>query len=229
MGEIITMESFAVVGTIVDTTDDWKLNIEENCLMVVNERGNIALKCENTKENLENAKQRFGLREDDVIFMNEKDEFLLPGFIDSHFHASQFPNCGLGLDLPLLKWLEKYTFPLEKTFEDTKFAHKVYESAVAATLNGGTTTATYFATIHRPATEILCDIAEDKRQRALVGKVCMNRFGNGYQESTTNSLKETETFVTNILQRKSQLVNPVVTPRFAPTCDQELLMGLGDI
>ena len=57
----------------------------------------------------------------------------------------------------------------------------------------------------------------------------MNRFGNGYQESTTNSLKETETFVTNILQRKSQLVHPVVTPRFAPTCDQELLMGLGDI
>ena len=52
------MESFAVVGTIVDTTDDWKLNIEENCLIVVNERGNIALKCENTKENLENAKQR---------------------------------------------------------------------------------------------------------------------------------------------------------------------------
>ena len=75
------------------------------------------------------------------------------------------------MDLPLLKWLEKYTFPLEKTFEDTQFAHKVYESAVAATLNGGTTTATYFATIHRPATEILCDIAEDKRQRVLVGKV----------------------------------------------------------
>ena len=57
----------------------------------------------------------------------------------------------------------------------------------------------------------------------------MNRFGNGYQESTSDSLKETELFVTNTLQRRSDLVQPVITPRFAPTCDEELLTGLGHL
>ena len=43
-------------------------------------------------------------------------QFLLPGLIDTHIHASQFPNAGLALDLTLLDWLEKYTFPTEEGF-----------------------------------------------------------------------------------------------------------------
>ena len=57
----------------------------------------------------------------------------------------------------------------------------------------------------------------------------MNRNGDGYQEATADSLRETEVFVANTLQSRSELVSPVVTPRFAPSCDQELLAGLGDI
>ena len=73
--------------------------------------------------------------------------------------------------MPLLDWLQKYTFPLEKSLHDTSLAEKVYRSAVRATLNSGTTCAAYFATIHRESCEILCDIVEEKGQRALVGKV----------------------------------------------------------
>ena len=40
---------------------------------------------------------RYGLDEDDIIILDSKDEFLLPGFIDSHIHASQFPNAGTKL------------------------------------------------------------------------------------------------------------------------------------
>ena len=57
----------------------------------------------------------------------------------------------------------------------------------------------------------------------------MNRHGNGYQETTPDSLNETDLFVTSTLQRKSDIVLPIVTPRFAPSCDEELLMGLGEI
>ena len=52
------MSSFAIIGTIVDTTDDWKLRIIENCLMVIDDSGKIVQKCENTKENIQNAKER---------------------------------------------------------------------------------------------------------------------------------------------------------------------------
>ena len=57
----------------------------------------------------------------------------------------------------------------------------------------------------------------------------MNRNGNGYQETTRDSLNETDLFITSTLGRKSELVSPIVTPRFAPSCDDELLLGLGDI
>ena len=37
-------------------------------------------------------------------------QFLMPGLIDTHIHASQFPNAGLALDLTLLDWLERWGF-----------------------------------------------------------------------------------------------------------------------
>ena len=52
------MGSFALVGTVVDATDDWKLNVEEKCLIVVDENGKIAFKGKNMRENLDNAKER---------------------------------------------------------------------------------------------------------------------------------------------------------------------------
>ena len=54
----------------------------------------------------------------------------MPGLVDTHIHASQFVNAGTALDLPLLDWLEKYTFPTEKTFQDLDFARKAYSAAV---------------------------------------------------------------------------------------------------
>ena len=73
--------------------------------------------------------------------------------------------------MPLLDWLQKYTFPLEKSLGDPTLAKKVYNAAVSSTLNSGTTCASYYGTIHRESSEILCDVAEEKGQRALVGKV----------------------------------------------------------
>ena len=33
------------------------------------------------------------------------DKLIIPGFIDLHLHAPQFPNMGLGLDKELMPWL----------------------------------------------------------------------------------------------------------------------------
>ena len=85
---------------------------------------------------------------------------------------------GLGLDMPLLDWLQKYTFPLEKSLGDPNLANRVYESAVSCTLNSGTTCASYYGTIHRQSTEVLCDVAEANGQRALVGKVIIKNRDN---------------------------------------------------
>lgn len=60
------------------------------------------------------------------------DEFLIPGFVDTHIHAPQVPNIGLGLDKPLLDWLHAYTFPIETEFKNEDFARHVYEKVVVS-------------------------------------------------------------------------------------------------
>jgi guanine deaminase len=50
--------------------------------------------------------------------------------VDTHLHAPQYPNAGTGSDLPLLKWLEKYTFPMESKYTDSNFAHDAFTKAV---------------------------------------------------------------------------------------------------
>lgn len=56
----------------------------------------------------------------------------MPGMIDTHIHAPQYYNAGIGLDLPLLGWLNKYTFPTEARFSDLDFANEVYTRVVVS-------------------------------------------------------------------------------------------------
>ncbi len=224
------MEPFVITGTIVDCPEDgsWKeLRILTDGALVVDGKGQIVHR--GSKSELEDLKNKFGVEK--IIELENKNEFLLPGFIDSHIHASQYPNCGLGLDLPLLQWLEKYTFPVEARFaQDLQFARLAYEKAVTSTLNHGTTSAAYYATIDVDASMILAETAEKLGQRALVGKVNIDRNGpDYYSETTQDSIGSTKNFVTSVLGMKSELVEPILTPRFSPTCSRELLESLGQL
>ncbi|XP_041793728.1 guanine deaminase [Chelmon rostratus] len=155
----------------------------------------------------------------------------MPGMVDTHIHASQYSYAGTALDMPLLQWLSTYTFPVEACFKDLEFAHRVYTQVVKRTLRNGTTTACYFATIHTDASLLLGKIANGFGQRALVGKVCMDRNNSArdYSETNQESQEETCRFIAELLSKKYPLVKPVVTPRFAPTCTGALLGQLGAI
>lgn len=54
------------------------------------------------------------------------DKLIIPRLIDLHIHASQYSYRGLGMDLELLDWLEKYAFPEEAKYESSDYAHKAY-------------------------------------------------------------------------------------------------------
>lgn len=161
--------------------------------------------------------------------------FLLPGFVDCHVHAPQYAAAGTGLDLPLMEWLERYTFPSEAKMVDPAAAHKMYEAVVRATLRSGTTTACYFGTIHAAATLVLAERAKAAGQRAMVGLVSMDRNGGGTELTADGCIAELETvleaFSSGPLQRfpPHGLVQPIVTPRFVPTCSTQLLRRLGAI
>lgn len=166
---------------------------------------------------------------ENVVILKES-EFLMPGMIDTHIHASQYINAGFALDLPLLGWLNKYTFPTEARFSDLKFADEVYTRAVANTLANGTTTAMYFATLHKAASLKLAEIAHNMGQRAFVGKISMDSNSPDYYvEDTKSAVTEAEDFITSLQSKSYPLVQPVITPRFAITCSMELMKKLGDL
>lgn len=99
-----------------------------------------------------------------------KGQYILPGFIDLHIHAPQWAQAGTALDLPLYEWLNTYTFPLEAKFADVQFAETVYANLVSNLIKNGTTTALYFATVHRESSLRLAEICSEQGQRGLVGK-----------------------------------------------------------
>lgn len=163
-------------------------------------------------------------------------QYFLPGFIDLHIHAPQWAQAGTAMDIPLQDWLDTYTFPLESKFSDLDFARKVYQDLVTTLLANGTTTALYFATIHKEASYLLAQICADKGQRGLIGKVVMDDKEENPEyyrdESTEAALADTESFIQQVLELNKttkQGVYPVVTPRFIPSCTDEALAGLGEL
>ncbi|MGA2397026.1 MAG: guanine deaminase [Steroidobacteraceae bacterium] len=164
----------------------------------------------------------------------DKNEYLLPGLVDLHVHAPQWPQLGLALDLPLEEWLQAYTFPLEARYRDLEYARSMYESLVDGLLANGTTTAMYFGTIHLAATQALADICLARFQRALIGRVAMDdpaQCPAFYRDpSAAGAEAETRAFigyVRSMVGNESGLILPVITPRFIPSCTDELLWGLG--
>lgn len=157
------------------------------------------------------------------------DKLIIPSFVDLHFHAPQFPNRGLGLDSELIPWLEKYTFPEEGKYSDIKYAKKVYKNLIHELWKVGTTRVGLFNSIHKESTELLFDLFIESGLGAYIGKVNMNRNTPNYiLEDTKTSIRETEEIILKY-KDKSDIVKPIITPRFVPTCTSELLKGLGDL
>ena len=161
-------------------------------------------------------------------------QYLLPGLVDLHIHAPQWPQLGKALDLPLQDWLQTYTFPLESRYADLTFARAVYESLVDGLLANGTTTAVYFATLHLPATRILAEVCLERLQRALIGRVAMDDVQQcpPYYRDASAEVAAAETrafieFVRSMPGNGASLIKPVITPRFIPSCSDELLARLG--
>ena len=168
-----------------------------------------------------------------VVRLGE-NQFICPGFIDTHHHAPQTSNLGLGLDLELLQWLNRYTFPSEQSYS-TRSSESItseYLEMTARLLRAGTTTCVYFGSLQLEANKILVDAIAEKGQRAFVGKVCMDQNSPiDYIESLEKSVKDTEKLITYINSNpsivKSGLIKPMITPRFAPTCSMALMKELG--
>ena len=164
-----------------------------------------------------------------VPVLDYGNSLILPGLCDMHVHAPQFVYRGLGIDMQLMEWLDRYAFPTEARFADLSYAKVYYEAFADALAKNGTTRAVIFGTLHAPATELLMEILEKKKIGAYVGKINMDTLSPDYLcETPKQSLADTRKWIEDT-KDQFRFVKPAVTPRFIPTCSTSVLEGLGKL
>lgn len=219
-----------IIGTFFHAPTRDRLEVLENVLIRVDEAG-VILDIHPAGDSMRTlVEAELG----DRLFRLPDGHYGLPGLVDLHIHAPQYPQLGLALDEPLEVWLQKYTFPLEARYADLDFAREHYSVLVEDLLATGTTTALYFATQHEAATKLLADICIEKGQRALVGKVvmddaaaCPDYYRDDSAETAVAETRAVIDYIRSHPENGAGRVLPVITPRFIPSCTDQALQGLG--
>lgn len=235
----------AVLGTFFHTPRYGSFEMLDRALVELDDAGvieRVTLPGEGDYESRVRSARERAEREPGSLLELAPGEVALPGFVDLHVHAPQWPQAGIALDEPLSVWLEQRTFPLEARFAEPAFAGSVYADLVRTLLSRGTTTCVYFASIHLESSALLARAAADGGQRAVVGKVVMDDPAANpdfYRDASTESaLSDTEELIARVeaidaagraARARFAGVYPAVTPRFIPSCTEAALRGLGQI
>lgn len=155
----------------------------------------------------------------------DKHTLICPGFIDAHLHLPQFDIIGAH-GLGLMNWLSRVTFPAEVRWADSSVAAHMTRLAMQKLLASGTTAFASYATVHHDATRAAMQYIESLEMKAAIGQVLMNR----------NATPELCRPTAQLLQEAAELADAfpangrvefAVTPRFAISCTEELLVGAG--
>lgn len=223
----------AFYGTIIHSSSLTDLTILQNTFLAISPSGCVVTVQANVPESqLPDILESLQIARSNLTRLLP-NQFLIPGFVDTHNHAPQWMQRGLGQGMHILDWLSGITFPSEARFQNPEHARSVYPLVVEGMLRQGVTTASYYGSLHQEATCILADVCLEKGQRAFVGKCNMNRNSpDEYREvSIEASLDDTQQCIDYLrkIDPRGDLVRYIITPRFAISCDSDLLQGLGTI
>lgn len=160
-------------------------------------------------------------------FIDHRGKLIVPGFIDTHIHYPQTEMIA-SYGKQLLEWLENYTFPTEKQFEDKAHAKAVSQFFINELLKNGTTSALVFGTVHPQSVDALFEEAQQKNMRIIAGKVMMDRNAPDYLLDTPESgYRDSKALIQKWHNHKR--LQYAITPRFAPTSSREQLAAAGKL
>jgi len=152
---------------------------------------------------------------------------IIPGVSDLHLHAPQLAYCGMGMDLELIDWLNAYAFPEEAKYADLVYARRAYTIFTDTLRTSFTTRFCCFATLHVPATLLLAELLEASGLRGYVGKVSMDRNAPDIlrELSADTAAQDCERWI-QTMQAQFRHIKPMITPRFVPSCSDQLMERL---
>ncbi|PCJ16124.1 MAG: hypothetical protein COB02_16940 [Candidatus Cloacimonadota bacterium] len=160
-------------------------------------------------------------KDENLIKLEDENGLLtiIPPFCDTHFHWVQDPVSDMDKE-NLLAWLEQYVFPEERKFEDIDYAKAKAKFFFDKLKKSGTFYGAIYASIHDNSVIEAFDC-------------CMGDFLIGNVVMTDNSpdfLKRDLNYYKNLLDEMYQKFGDkyIVTPRFALSCNPEIMSYLGD-
>ena len=161
-----------------------------------------------------------------VEALDYRGKIIVPGFIDTHLHYPQTdmiasPSPGL------LPWLETYTFPTERRFEDPQHARSVAEFFLDELTRCGTTTAVVYCTVHPQSVDAFFEASEARKLRMVAGKVLMDRNCPDFLRDAEGQIGDSEALINKWHKRGRALY--AITPRFAPTSSEAQLRLTGEL
>jgi len=179
-----------------------------------------------TIRRLEAAESAFDKGLDATGVIDMRHLLTLPGFIDSHVHASQ-QNIIAAFGEQLMDWLNAYTFPEETRFAELDYAEQETERFMEALLAHGTTTALIFCTSFKHSVSLLFEQALKRNMRVIAGKVLMDRNAPQALLDKSHGIADTQALIERYHGKKR--LGYAITPRFAGTSTREQLCAAGDL
>jgi guanine deaminase len=156
-----------------------------------------------------------------------RGKLIVPGFIDTHIHYPQADI--IASPAPgLLPWLETYTFPTERKFDDIDHGREVAGFFLDELLRSGTTTAMVYCTVHPASVNAFFAESEKRNLRMAAGKILMDRNCPEFLRDTAErGVRDSEELIKAWHGRGRQMYT--ITPRFAPTSSEAQLQLAGEL
>ena len=154
--------------------------------------------------------------------IDARDRVVMPGLINTHTHAPMVLYRGLGDDLALMDWLQKYIFPAEAKTVSPVFVRTGTELAALEMIRSGTTAYVdmyYFE-------EEIARATKRAGLRGVLGQTIIE-FPVADAKTPAEALKRSETFIREFLN--DELITPAVAPHAVYTNDARTLTAAREL
>ncbi len=144
---------------------------------------------------------------------------VMPGLINTHTHAAMVMFRGLGNDLNLMDWLQKYIFPAEAKTVSPEFVRVGTRLALLEMIQSGTTT---FADMYYFEEEV-AKVTKAAGMRGVLGQTVIE-FPVADAKTPAEALARTEAFARQF--DHDELITPSIAPHSVYTLDAKTLTAV---
>jgi 5-methylthioadenosine/S-adenosylhomocysteine deaminase len=147
---------------------------------------------------------------------------VMPGLINTHTHAAMVMYRGLGNDLALMDWLQKYIFPAEAKTVSPEFVRIGTRLAALEMIQSGTT---LFADMYYFEEEV-ARVTKAAGLRGVLGQTVIE-FPVPDAKTPAEALKRTEVFAKEFIG--DELITPSIAPHSVYTLDAKTLSAVSEL